>query len=186
MKNNFKSLLSVFAMISLLVPAAACSGTPQPSKNPQVAAIQTICFALGLPELPLEYVEETNMVNSPDGNWRVALYQDSAGRKYYVEIGTNRVVEIDARDLLSRDTTGASALTLKELQNRAENMARAAFPDLSSLEPKLTYEAGQKGDNYFFTWRDDYSPASFNRPFLQLAFVKDGLLFAYYNTLSGK
>lgn len=198
MRKRIDFLVSLLAAFAFLLLTACSSTTPSPvpetarsensqSDDAQVKAIQDIRPILGLPELPLEYVEETSMVNSPDGSWKVAMYKDGEGRKYFVETATNRVVEIDGRDLLpGHGTPVAGGMTEEELRTRAEKIARAAFPDFSSLQPKLTYEEGQKGDNAFFTWRDNYSPESFNRPFLQLAFLKNGQLFAYYNTLSSK
>jgi hypothetical protein len=176
-----------FFMLAFVFSCVACSAPSSASEDPQVEAIQAIRPRLGLPDLPLEYVEDTGMVNSPSGDWKVAAYQDSEGRRYFVRIETNRVVEIDGRNLLPEH--GAlieGALTAEELRAGAEKIAGEVVPDFASLEPKLTYEEGQKGNNYFFTWRDDYSPISFNRPFLQLAFLKNGQLFAYINTLSSK
>ena len=94
------------------------------------------------------------------------------------------VVEIDGRALLQAHAPTQPGEVLSGLQARAQSIAAAIFPDFSSRQAALTYEEGQKGDNYFFTWRDMNAPASFNRPFLQLAFRGSGELFAYYNTLS--
>ena len=176
MKSNI-----IWALLLLFL--TACSTAPQPAVNPQVEAIEKIRPVLGLPDLPLEFVEETGMVNSPDGKWMVAMYKDGDGRKYFVEVETNQVVEVDGRDLLLKDITIDNTVTEDDLRVRAEKIANETLANFLSLQPKLTYEEGQKGDNYFFMWRDDYSPPSFNRPFLQLAFLKNGQLFAYYNTL---
>ena len=176
-----------FSILAIAFSFAACSAPSSASEDPQVEAIQAIRPLLGLPDLPLEYVEETGMANSPTGNWKVAAYQDSEGRKYFVQPDTNRVVEIDGRNLLPPHGAAIeNALTDEELRARAEKIAAAVISDFSSLQPKLTYDEGQKGNNYFFAWRDDYSPISFNRPFLQLAFLKNGQLFAYINTLSSE
>lgn len=169
----------------LLIVLAACSSTAAPSGDLQIRAIEQIRPVLGLPDLPLKFVEDTSMANSPDGQWPVAAYQDTEGRKYYVEKTRARVVEIDGRALLAGHAPTQPAAVGDALRRRAETIVKNLFPNFASMQPRLTYEEGQKGDNHFFTWRDDTAPASFNRPFLQLAFQgKNGQLFAYYNTLT--
>ncbi|HEY5901964.1 MAG TPA: hypothetical protein VIU39_05380 [Anaerolineales bacterium] len=184
MKNIAGGWPAALLACAALLILAACSKAPQSSADAQVQAIKDIRPALGLPDLPLEFVQETGMTNSPDGQWPVAEFHDSQGRKYFVHTATGRVVEIDGRALLQAHAPTQPGEVLSGLQARAQSIAAAIFPDFSSRQAELTYEEGQKGDNYFFTWRDMNAPASFNRPFLQLAFRGSGELFAYYNTLS--
>jgi hypothetical protein len=161
-----------------LLAVSACSRAAKSAADLQIQAIQD------LPDLPLQYVQETNMTNSPDGQWKVAEFDDSRGRKYFVQKDTGIVVEIDGRALLQGHAPTQAEEVLTGLRGRAQSIAETVLPDFAARQAELTYEEGQKGDNYFFTWRDMNAPASFNRPFLQLAFRGSGELFAYYNTLS--
>ncbi|MGE5252005.1 MAG: hypothetical protein ACM3QS_17510 [Bacteroidota bacterium] len=171
--------------ITLLLALAACSTPGKPAGDAYIRAIENIRPVLGLPDLPLKFAGDTSMGNSPDGQWPVAAYEDTEGRKYYVEKTTARVVEIDGRALLAGHAPTQPAAVGDALRKRAETIVKNLFPNFASMQSRLTYEEGQKGDNHFFTWRDDSAPASFNRPFLQLAFQgQNGQLFAYYNTLT--
>jgi hypothetical protein len=167
-----------------LLALSACSKAPQSAADLQIRAIKDLRPVLGLPDLPLQYVQETGMTNSPDGQWKVAEFDDSQGRKYFVQKDTGLVVEIDGRSLLQGHAPAQAGEVLTGLRGRAQSIAGTVLPGFSSRQAELTYEEGQNGDNYFFTWRDLNAPASFNRPFLQLAFRGSGELFAYYNTLS--
>lgn len=93
----------VHLVSALLVAGCALTGrTPEAATaNSPTRAIDEIRVNLGLPELPLEFIEITGMVNSPDGDLQVALYTDIEGRKYSLDPRTNQVVEIDARSTLS-------------------------------------------------------------------------------------
>lgn len=184
MRNIAGRLSGAILICAAILFLSACSKAPQPAADPRMRAIEQFRPVLALPELPLEFVQETGMVNSPDGQWQVAEFDDSQGRKYYVENTSLRVVEIDGRALLQGHAPTQPGAVMDPLRARAHEIAKAAVPRFSSLEAKLTYEEGNKGDNYFFTWRDDGSPTSLNRPFLQVAFTGSGDLFAYYNTLS--
>jgi len=172
--------------VLLALALNGCSAVSQPASDARMEAIDAVRGALELPDLPLAFVNQTGMVNAPEPGLPVAMYSDNEGRKYYVAVESNTVVEIDGRALLSGHSPARSGVTAADLRARADRMARAAFPQGAFLLPLLAYEEGQKGNNYFFTWRDDSAPVSFNRPFMQLAFVGDGQLFAYYNTLSPK
>lgn len=176
--------ISVICLLCFALLLSACSSGSGPADDPRIRAIKQLRPLLGLPESPLEFIENTSMTNSPDGHWAVSAYRDSEDRKYYVENTTLRVVEIDGRALLQAHAPTQPVDVLAGLRARAQSIAQVVLPDFSSRQAELTYEEGQKGDNYFFTWRDMNAPASFNRPFLQLAFQASGELFAYYNTLS--
>ena len=167
----------------LILPAlAGCTSARIPG-NPHLEAIDAIRAALELPASPLEFIENTFMANSPTGGLQVAVYQDADGRKYSVDPGSNRVVEIDARQLLDSIPSNALLLSEEELKAKAWKYARATIPDFEALQTNWSYEAGSKGDNYFYTWYENIQPGSMNRRFAQIALHKSGLLFAYYNTL---
>jgi hypothetical protein len=155
-----------------------------PTISPQVSAIEKIRTDLELPELPLAFVEKTGMINSPGGGLEVVIYQDSDGRKYSVNPETNQVVEIDARILLPKHGDAITqAFSMEVLKSRAMKYIKAAIPDFDNLQSSWQYEEGGKGDVYFFTWYGEMTSGSMNRPLIQFGFHKNGLLFAYYNTL---
>jgi hypothetical protein len=173
----------------LPTPAPASSETPgnlpeQYAQASQIEAIDAIRALLDLPQLPLEFVEMTTMVNSPNGDLAVALYQDTQGRKYSVVPSGDQVVEIDALAVLSSISPQAPPLSKDELRAKAEAFIQAAIPDFESRRAGLAYEAGVKGDNYFFDWRAASSPGAAMPPFVQIGLYKSGELFAYYNTLN--
>lgn len=149
-----------------------------------VAAIEEIRPRLGLPDRPLEFVGNQHMINSPSGDLPVALYQDPEGRKYFVQLDSHQVVEIDAREMLnSLEGSGAPALEEEALRQMAWQMAEDTVPDFARLSGGLAYEASGKGRNLFFDWRGRVAPGGFNPPFLQIGLHSSGVLFAYYNTL---
>jgi hypothetical protein len=114
----------------------------------------------------------TSMINSPNGDLAVALYQDAEGRKYSVVPGRDQVVEIDARAVLTSISPQALPLSPDELQAKAEAFVRAAIPDFESRQAGLAYEAGVKGDNYFFDRRAVGSPGTVMPPFVQIGLHK--------------
>jgi hypothetical protein len=169
--------------VILIVPAmAGCSANQDPTKK-QVQAINAIRTRLELPKLALTFIELTTMINSPGGNLVVAIYQDDAGRKYSVDPESNQVVEIDARTLLSNLPAGAVSLSEDNLIAKAQKYVSVTLPDFDTRQAKLSYETGNKGDNYFFSWYDDNNPSAMNRPFVQVGLHKSGVLFTYSNTL---
>jgi hypothetical protein len=165
------------------VPTATATLLP-PTLSPQLTAIEKIRTDLELPNLPLSFVEKTGMINSPRGGLEVVIYQDSEGRKYSVDPETNQVVEIDARILLPPHGAASSQTFSKEvLEARALKYIEATTPDFDQLQSSLKYEAGGKVEVYFFSWYGEMLPGWMNRPFAQIGFHQNGLLFAYYNTL---
>jgi hypothetical protein len=161
---------------------ASCSSKQNP-QDQQTGAINAIRTKLDLPELPLKFGGITNMVNSPSGGLKVALFQDTQGRNYFVNPETNQVVEIDARSMLSNIPADAPLKSEADVTAQAQKFIAATIPGFNTLQSKLTYEAGNKGDNYFFSWYGEAAAGAMNRPFAQIAIHKSGLLFAYYNTL---
>lgn len=172
------TILSTWAVVGCVAVGA--------STNPQTQAINEIRAKLGLPGLALEFVETTTMINSPNGDLKVALYQDGEGRKYSVDPETNQVVEIDARAILSSIPSNQHAMTQDQLRALAEKMMTATTPDFDARLPTLAYDEGNKGDNYFFTWTEGNQAGALNHPFAQIGLHVSGDLFAYYNTLSLK
>ena len=173
---------------ALLVAGCALTGrTPEAATaNPPTRAIDEIRVNLGLPELPLEFIEITGMLNSPDVDLQVALYTDVEGRRYSLDPRANQVVEIDARSTLSSIPLDRPALAQADLRAIAKRMVETTTPDFAARAPSLVYEEGNKGDQYFFTWTNDTQATVHMRPFAQIGMHVTGELFAYYNTLSLK
>jgi hypothetical protein len=65
-------------------------------------------------------------------------------------------------------------------------MVMSTTPDFEARVSGLTYDEGNKEENYFYTWRDDAQSGTLNRPFAQIGLHVSGELFAYYNTLTLK
>ena len=175
--------VKLWIAVIFITALAGCSPAKE-SASPPIDAINNIRERLKLPQSPLEFVERTGMSNSPSGGLEVENYRDGEGRIYSVEPKTNRVVEMDARALLTTISPDMQPLLPEELKARALAFAKAVIPDFDSLQPSLQYEEGGKVDNYFFSWYGEMSAGSMSRPFLQFAFHQSGILFAYYNTLS--
>jgi len=150
---------------------------------PQIETINAIRTLFSLPGLPLEFIEMTTMINSPNMDLAVALYQDAEGRKYFVEPCSNQVVEIDARVALSSISSDAVPLSQEALRAKAEELIRGVIIDFDSMQATLSYEEGVKGDYFFFNWRATGFTGFMNKPFVQIGLHKSGELFAYYNTL---
>jgi len=180
LRNLSSKILTAAIVVSIL---AGCSPAKNSTSQP-TDAINEIRKSLELPDLPLEFVENTGMINSPSGGLEVANYKDSEGRIYSVDLKTDQVVEIDARAILPNISPDKPSLSSDEIKAKAIMFAKTLIPNFDSLQSSLQYEEGGKVDNYFFTWYGKLSSGSMNRPFLQFGFHKSGVLFAYYNTLS--
>ncbi len=166
-----------------LMLAMASGATDEAAVDPALAAIDEVRAVLALPLDPLAFVKDGGMINSPSGALKVAIYRDAEERLYSYAPEIGHVVEIDARVALperSAETTSEPAMDLEEM---AFAYARSLLSDFEARQSSLSYEAGRKGDSYFFSWYREMQPGDMNRPFLQFGMSKDGTLFAYYNTL---
>lgn len=180
LRNLPSNILIIAVIFSILLGCSPAKDTANQPTDP----INEIRKLLDLPELPLEFVENAGMTNSPSGRLEVANYRDSEGRIYSVNLETNQVVEIDARAILANIPLNTPALSAEEVKAKTITLAKMIIPDFDSLQSSLEFEEGGKVDHYFFTWYGEMSPDSMNRPFLQFGFHKSGVLFAYYNTLA--
>ncbi|MGZ6346038.1 MAG: hypothetical protein ACXWNC_00505 [Anaerolineales bacterium] len=174
-------ILAAFITVFAFFMLAGCA-PERASANPQIGAINTLRTQLEVPKLPLEFVEMTSDANSPTA-MQVAVYLDTAGRKFTVNPITNMVVEMDARALMDNISPLASVLSEEQLRAKALRLIKAAIPGFESLQARLVYEEGGKIDNYFFNWYSEMPAGVFNRPHAQIAIYKTGLVFGYYNTL---
>ncbi len=166
----------------VLPPTPTATPASSSSTDGALQAIQTLRSILGLPNLPLEYAGEDRMINSPDGALRVPIYTDPEGRRYAYDPMSGQVVEVDGRETLSLLPATTAPLASADLRAKAQAIANVALPNFTQRASSLTYEEGNKGKFYFFTWRDS-TPPTFNKPFLQVAFTQSGAVFAFYNTL---
>jgi hypothetical protein len=175
-------ILSAITALCMALASAGCS-PKQNSTDQQLAAINAIRTKLDLPALPLKFIGPSDMANSPSGGLKVAQFQDTQGRNYSVDPATDQVVEIDARSMLSTIPADAPLKSEADITAMAQKYIAATIPGFATLQAKWTYDAGNKGDNYFFSWYDKSATGSMNFPFGQIGIHKSGVLFAYYNTL---
>jgi hypothetical protein len=193
--QNHRSLPLLLCTVFTVILLAACSsgqGAVEPQDNsvdairtqggdPQINAINTIRTQLELPDLPLTFVEMTYASNTPT-SMQVARYDDTGGRKYYVDPVSLQVVEIDARSVLENLPAGVD-LPPAEIKAKAMRLIAAAIPGFESLQTTWRYEEGGKVDNFFFSWYAPIQAGMTMPPFAQIAIHKSGILFAYYNSL---
>ena len=175
-------IIPAITALCMVFALAGCSSRSDPAGQ-QMGAIKTIRAKLKLPALPLKYAGITDMANSPTGGLKVAQYQDTQGRNYFVDPATNQVVEIDARSMLANIPAGTPLMSEAEVTSQAHKFVAAAIPSFETLQAGLTYEAGNKGDNYFYSWYGEVAAGAMSRPFAQIGLHRSGVLFAYYNTL---
>jgi hypothetical protein len=177
--------IKISLTLILLLGSLVLSGCApeQNSTQPQITAINSLRNQLELPKKPLEFVETSFYPNSPSGNLQVAVYQDSDGRKYYVDTLTNQVVEMDARALLDTISPLASVMSEEELRAKAQRLFKATIPNFESLQANWTYDEGGKVDNYFYNWYSGVAAGSSNPARAQIALHSTGFLFGYENTL---
>jgi hypothetical protein len=166
-----------------LMLVMASSASDDTASDMAVTTIDAVRSILALPDSPLEFVKDGNMINSPGADLKVAIYRDSQGRTYSFAPGTGRVVEIDARATLPPKSGDTAPEPPGDLEKMVYAYAQSLVPDFKARQLTLSYEAGAKGDHYFFTWYGEMQPGDMNRPFMQFGIQKDGTLFAYYNTL---
>ena len=145
----------------------------------QETAIAHIRSFLGKPDLTLTFVELTLMINSPDADRQVAVFQDELGTRYSVDPSTFALTQIEPSDL---HFASGSPASLDIIRQMARDLADSS-PGFSNLAPTLQYEEGEKDGLHFFVWADTKPGWKFNRPQLQVGISDDGTLFTYMNTL---
>lgn len=164
---------------------------PRPTSDPStfqfsddhLTAVDALRSTLGLPDLPLGFVTRGTDPNSPSGILPVAKYQDTKGRIFSVDPKTNRVIEMDARLIISDLSSDATPMSPEGREEKAREIFSATVPDFIDRD-QLTYEQGKKSDVYFFKWYDESAAEFLNRPRLQIGLHQSGILFSYYNSLS--
>jgi hypothetical protein len=143
------------------------------------AAIAHIRSFLERPNLTLTFVELTLMINSPNADRQVAVFQDQLETRYSVDPSTFVLTQIEPSGLHSPSGNPLSPDVVRQM---ARDLAESS-PGFLKLAPTLQYEEGQKDGLHFFIWTDTKPGWKFNRPQLQVGISDDGTLFTYMNTL---
>jgi hypothetical protein len=152
---------------------------PPPPLDNQDTVIGHIQNVLGQPTRPLALAGYTIMINLPNADQQVAVYEDEIGTRYFIDTSTDTLVQIEPSML--RYPAG-DAISLDVLRQTAVDVALRSSGYLS-LEPTLQYEEGQKNDIYFFVWTDNRPGWKYNPPKLQVGICEDGVIITYINTL---
>lgn len=153
------------------------------NKEADMAMIRQVT---GKSDLRLSLQSITPLANAP---WQsAALYTDETGTKYYVDVETSRLAQIEPNFPTHPDIPADKTKSINELRMIAEQFALANSPRLAELKSVLVYEEGDKGIIYFFTWRysnNDWSGTDWMMmpPFLQIGMLADGQIVTYINTL---
>lgn len=163
---------------SIPSPQALNSNPPPPFEN-QGTALAHFQDVLGQPIRPLAFVGYTIMINSPNADRQVAVYEDEIGARYFVDPSTNTLVQIEPSML--RYPTG-DVISLDIIRQTAQDVALRS-PGYLGLGSTLQYEESQKNDVYFFVWIDNRPGWKYNPPKLQVGVREDGFIITYMNTL---
>jgi uncharacterized protein YraI len=145
----------------------------------QETAIAHIRSFLGESDLSLMFVELTLMINSPDADRQIAVFEDQLATRYSVDPSTYALVQIEPSGY---QYASGSPVSLDIIRQMAQDIASRS-PGFVSLEPTLQYEEGQKNELHFFVWIDTRPGWKFNYPQLQVGISDDGSLRTYMNTL---
>jgi hypothetical protein len=153
------------------------------NKDADVALIRQVT---GKPALKLSF---DSINSSPNAAGRsAAIYKDDAGTKYYVDVDTARLTQIEPGGLSHPNIPASQAKSTDELRGVARQFAQTNSPSLTKLQSVLSYQEGGKIDIYFFTWtynRKDWSGTDWAMmpPFLQVGVLTNGQIYTYINTL---
>lgn len=146
----------------------------------------TIRQVVNKPELRLTFQTIQGTANAPGRN--AALYVDDTGTRYYIDLETARLVQIEPNFPTHPNIPDNEKKSIEELQAIAEQFALANSPHLQELKSILLYEENGKGDFYFFRWdyrNKDWSGTDWMMmpPFLQVGVLANGDIATYINTL---
>ncbi len=146
----------------------------------------TIRQVVGKPDLRLTFQTIEGTANAPRRN--AALYVDDTGTRYYIDLKTARLVQIEPNYPTHPNIPDNEKKSVEELRAIAEQFALANSPHLQELKSILLYEENGKGDFYFFRWdyrNKDWSGTDWMMmpPFLQVGVLANGDVAIYINTL---
>lgn len=172
--NVYGQMLEEFRLAPLLA---------QVNKDLDMATIREV---VGKPDLRLTFQTIQGAANAPGRN--AALYVDDTGTRYYVDLETARLVQIEPNFPTHPSIPDNEKKSIEELRAIAGQFALANSPHLQELKSILLYEENSKGDFYFFRW--DYRNKDWSRtdwlimpPFLQVGLLANGDIVIYINTL---
>ena len=142
------------------------------------ADIETIRQITGKLDLTLAFQTITSLANAPWQN--AALFTDTTGTKYYVDVETVRCWLRLAPNLPShREIPADKTKSMDELRGTARQFATTNSPRFNKLEVSLSYEENCKSDICFFSWNyrnNDWSGTDWMMmpPFIQVGVLKSG------------
>lgn len=149
----------------------------------QAANMAEIRRVVGKADLPLSFQTVMGFANAP---LEAAVYSDDAGIKYWVDIASGRLGQIEPAERVV--IPAFDAKSVDELRLIAEQFALANSPRLAELKSVLLYEEGGKGSIYTFRWdyrSKDWSGTEWAMmpPLLQVGVLADGEIVTYLDTL---
>ncbi len=152
-------------------------------KDADTALIRQI---VGKPDLKLTFQSISEIANAHLQS--AALYMDEQGTKYFVDVETGRLAQIDPNFPSHPDLPSSETKSMDELRGIARQFANTNSPRLAELESVLLHEESCKGDICFFRWdyrNKDWSGTDWAMmpPFLQVGVLTNGQIAAYINTL---
>lgn len=141
---------------------------------------------MGKPDLQLNFDSISGAANAPGRN--AALYADETGAKYYVDVETARLAQIEPNFQSHPNIPDNEKKSIDELRGIARQFTSTNSPRLAELESVLLYEEACKNDICFFRWdyrNKDWSGTDWIMmpPFLQVGVLADGQIVTYNNTL---
>ncbi|MFV2045367.1 MAG: hypothetical protein ACC700_19310, partial [Anaerolineales bacterium] len=114
------------------------------------------------------------LINSPDADVLVDVYQDGWGASYYVDHERYQVVQFNVGYLLP---PVGETMFLEELRAKAEELFGQQLSSDSGAIADLSFEEGYKDPgNYFFRWQSLSGEWLYNPPIFQVGLRTDGML----------
>ncbi|HET7011768.1 MAG TPA: hypothetical protein VFI11_13410 [Anaerolineales bacterium] len=149
----------------------------------QTRALEAIHAFLQEDVAPIGFREITLMGNSPNGQLRVARFEDGSGRSFLVAVTANRVLEMMPGPTLP--AVQGPRLSQLELETLALELITRELPEFPEMRSRLASTAGVKsGELYFFRYEyPEGGPWTSLPPLAQVGLTEDGQVFSYLNTL---
>jgi DNA-binding CsgD family transcriptional regulator len=147
------------------------------------ADIAQIRAVVGDLDLQVSFQRISGLANGP---FEAAVYEDADGTRYWVEVETGRLAQIEPTQ--HEVVPAFEGKSIEELRTIAEQFAYANSPSFAELKPVLWYEENGKGSIYTFRWDyriRDWSGTTWAMmpPLLQVGVLANGEIETYINTL---
>lgn len=146
------------------------------------AAVRAIREFVDSPELSLVYKGAMEGV----GNNRTIVVEvyESVDTVFMVDVQNDTVVDLRVHLKTSWTTSEATKVfSCDELEQQAREFLADKNPCFGKLEGLLHLESGNKGHNYFFTWRNPQSADEvWEQTKIQVGIRVDGMIFGYSDT----